>query len=189
MFHPDQIASQESFAGLFERYKNLVYKTAYLMLDDPGEAEDALQEVFVAVYKSLPSYDPDKGAISTWLHRITINHCLMRKRKHRFLFIPLDDLHNTTRGKPLESIAEETEEKAAIFRAIQKLSDKQRAVIILRYYLELPYAEIAQVLNIPLGTVKSRLDGSLRTLRRLLEKPEDELFTNPSTGMEVDHEL
>ncbi|MBN1537520.1 MAG: sigma-70 family RNA polymerase sigma factor [Anaerolineales bacterium] len=87
MSHPDKIVSPVSFAGLFERYKNLVYKTATLMLDDPAEAEDALQEVFVLVYKSLSAYHPERGAFSTWLYRITINQCLMRKRKRRCLWI------------------------------------------------------------------------------------------------------
>lgn len=124
MSHPNQMVNSESFAGLFERYKNLVYKTAYLMLDDPADAEDALQEVFVLVYKSLSAYNPERGAFSTWLYRITINQCLMRKRERRFLFTPLAHLQNTAQGKPLESMVEETEEKETVFRVIQKLSDK-----------------------------------------------------------------
>jgi RNA polymerase sigma-70 factor (ECF subfamily) len=171
----DQSFSRESFAELFERYKNLVYQTAYLMLDDPKEAEDALQEVFVLVYKSLSGYDPAKGAFTTWLHRITINHCLMRRRKRRFLFIPLENIQHTLLDKPVENTLAEAEEKEAMIEAIRNLSDKQRAVIILRYYLELPYTEIAQVLDIPLGTVKSRLDGSLRTLRRTLSKQQEDI--------------
>src|SRR5512146_524048 len=85
-------ADPEAFASLFERYKNLVYKTAYLMLADAGEAEEALQEVFLQVYRRRASYDPQKGAITTWLHRITINYCLgFRRRSRRLEYQPLGE--------------------------------------------------------------------------------------------------
>jgi RNA polymerase sigma factor (sigma-70 family) len=80
--NPQPAAIDEAvFAALFEQYKNLVYKTAFLLLEDTAEADEALQEVFVAVYHSYASYDPQKGAFSTWLHRNTVNYCLGRRRK------------------------------------------------------------------------------------------------------------
>lgn len=170
---PDgSISGQASFAGLFERYKNLVYKTAYLMLDSADEAEEALQEVFVLVYRSLPGYDPARGALSTWLHRITINYCLGHKRKRRVLCEPLDDESIATAGEGADADFARLAEREAVRRAINRLSDKLRVVVILRYYWELPYAEIAEVLEIPLGTVKSRLDLALRTLRGLCAQPD-----------------
>ena len=72
---------REAFAILFEQYKNLVYKTAYLMLGETTEAEDALQEVFVQVYRSLSGFDHQKAAFTTWLYRVTVNYCLNRRRK------------------------------------------------------------------------------------------------------------
>jgi RNA polymerase sigma-70 factor, ECF subfamily len=184
----NQVIDPNAFAEIFEQYKNLVYKTAYLMMDDPAEADDVLQEVFILVYKSLSAFDPKKGAFTTWLHRITVNCCLMQRRKRRFLFLPLDSLWETPSGKSLENARVELDEKERVMQAIRVLSDKQRAVIVLRYYLELPYTEIAQVLDIPLGTVKSRLDGSLRRLRQSLTGS-NEGISNPSIEMEVDHEL
>jgi DNA-directed RNA polymerase specialized sigma24 family protein len=74
-------------------------------------------------------------------------------------------------------------EEDAIWQATRSLSDKQQAVVILRYYWELPYAEIAQVLDIPLGTVKSRLDLALKTLRKIIE--EQEVIENPVPQIEV----
>ena len=76
-----QTGDREAFAALFEQYKNLVFRSAYLILENVHDAEDALQEVFVLVYKSLASFDPGKGAFSTWLYRITINYCLNQRRK------------------------------------------------------------------------------------------------------------
>jgi len=162
-----QAGDGEAFASLFEQYKNLVYKTAYLVLDDTGEAEDALQEVFLRVHKSLSSFDPHKGAFTTWLHRITFNYCL--NHRHKRHHSSLEDVSPTPATDfPGAQMAEED----AMLQATHSLSDKQKAVVILRYYWDLPYAEIAQVLDIPLGTVKSRLDLALKTLRKIIEEQE-----------------
>jgi len=160
-----QAGDEQAFAELFRQYKNLVYKTAYLMLGDPDEAEDVLQEVFVQVYKFLDAYDPGRGAFTTWLYRITVNRCLNWRRKRR-PSLPLDRVHI-----PLPSPEGQMEEEA-VWQAVRGLSEKLRAVVILRYYWELSYAEIAQILDIPLGTVKSRLNLALRTLRKELEAEE-----------------
>lgn len=175
-----QSGDREAFAALFEQYKNLVYKTAYLMLGDASEAEDALQEVFILVHRSLSSFDPRKGAFTTWLHRVTFNYCLNHRRKRHFLFLPLEDVSPALVSEfPSAQLAE----KEAVQQAISKLSDRQRAVVILRYYWELPYAEIARILDIPLGTVKSRLDLALKTLRRALE--EQEVCFSPAPEVEA----
>jgi RNA polymerase sigma-70 factor (ECF subfamily) len=162
-----QAGDHEAFAALFEQYKNLVYKTAYLILGDAHEAEDALQEVFLLVHKSLMSFDSRKGAFTTWLYRITLNFCLNHRRKRRHS--SLEDVSPTPAIHfPGAQLAEED----SLWRATRSLSDKQQAVVILRYYWELPYAEIASILDVPLGTVKSRLDLALKTLRKILEEQE-----------------
>ena len=160
---------EEAFAELYHRYKNLVYKTAFLMLDSPSEAEDVLQEVFLQVHRSLSSYQPERGAFTTWLHRVTVNHCLNRQRKRRFLLLPLEYLAAWGRPQPRPAVESQWGEDDAVRQALQHLSDKLRAVVVLRYYWELSYAEMAQALDIPLGTVKSRLDLALKTLRKELE--------------------
>lgn len=171
-----QTSNEERFAVLFHQYKNLVYRTAYLILGDADEAEDALQEVFFQVYKALPTFDPAKGAFTTWLHRITVNRCLSRQRKHRLSSVPLDRAAPSSfAGSPTDSRSLEDEE--VLRQALGRLSEKLRAVVVLRYYLDLSYAEIAQVLDIPVGTVKSRLDLALRTLRRELDSLEGNIPT------------
>lgn len=159
---------QDAFAIIFERYKNLVYRTAYLMLNEPEEADETLQEVFLKVFQSLSNFQPSKASFTTWLYRITINYCLNQRRKKRFTFLSLEwawrDNHRALSFQ--NSYPEEDEE---IHLALTRLSDKLRAVIVLRYYGELSYADIAKSLDIPIGTVKSRLDLGLRTLRRELE--------------------
>ncbi|HEX9385971.1 MAG TPA: RNA polymerase sigma factor [Anaerolineales bacterium] len=164
-----QSGDREAFAILFEQYKNLVYKTAYLMLGESTEAEDALQEIFVQVYKSLSGFNPSKAAFTTWLHRVTFNYCLNHIRKKHPLTLPLEELAPVFQSEfPSAQLAEEE----TLQQAIGKLTDKQRAVVILRYFWDLPYAEIAQILDVPLGTVKSRIDLALKTLRKVLEEQE-----------------
>lgn len=177
-----QTRDREAFAALFAQYKNLVYRSAYLMLGDSHDAEDALQEVFVLVHRSLDAFDPRKGAFTTWLHRITINYCLNHRRKRSFLSAPLDEALSSGELPGVQSAEHE-----AIWQAVRGLSDKQQAVVVLRYYWDLSYAEVAQILDIPLGTVKSRLDLALKTLRPLLDAQMLQAGSNPET--QVTHEL
>ncbi|MCK4470726.1 MAG: sigma-70 family RNA polymerase sigma factor [Anaerolineae bacterium] len=164
-----QAGDEVAFAALFHEYKNLVYKTAYLMLDNAGDAEDALQEVFVQVHRSLPTFRPSKGAFTTWLHRITVNHCLNRRRKRRLFTLPLAEISPTLLANHSPSPEGRLAEEEIVQQALSRLSEKQRAVVILRYYWDLPYAKMAQILDVPVGTVKSRLNLALRTLRKELE--------------------
>ncbi len=166
-----QAGDKEAFAMLFQQYKDMVYKIAYFMLGDAEEAEDALQEVFLRLYKALPNFDSQKAAFTTWVSRITMNYCLSQRRKRNFSALSLEkasplliDKNSSPQGQ-----LELEEEERAIHQALQRLDKKLRAVVIMRYYLELPYAEIAQALNIPVGTVKSRLNLALKALRRELE--------------------
>ena len=160
---------QAAFASLFEQYKNLVYRVAYLTLSDSNAAEDALQEVFIQVYHSLANFDPVKGAFTTWQYRITMYHCLNQRRKHQIDTEPLDE---NTVDFDENLITHEDIDREAILNALTLLSEKQRAVVVLRYYADQSYAEIAEVLNIPLGTVKSRMDTSIKSLRQSIEKPD-----------------
>lgn len=165
----DQDAGGEnSFAAVFHQYKNLVFRTAFLLLNSEQDAEDALQEIFLRVYKALPTFDLAKGAFTTWIYRITVNHCLSRRRRRRPPLLALDAVDAQASVDPA-GFAEHIENKDAMFQAIAGLSDKLRAVLILRYYLDLSYKEIAEILDVPEGTVKSRLDRALHTLRRELE--------------------
>jgi RNA polymerase sigma-70 factor (ECF subfamily) len=159
---------QNAFRLIFDQYKNLVFKTAYLILDDASEAEDALQEVFLKVYRSLGTYDSTKGAFSTWIYRITVNYCLNQRRKVLRFFKGRDVSGEINQGDQV-SLDENISNQEIIRGALQTLSQKLRVVIILRFFLDLSYSEIAQVLEIPLGTVKSRLNLGLNKIRAELK--------------------
>jgi RNA polymerase sigma-70 factor (ECF subfamily) len=163
-----QAGDADAFAQLFESHKNLVFHTAFLMLNSADDAEDILQDVFIQVHHSLNSYDPSKSAFSTWLYRITVNKCLNRKRHWTFFTPLLDDISE----RDLPSTAGFDGQLAdieSVQQSISHLSIKLRAVVILRFYWELSYAEISEILELPLGTVKSRLNLALNTLQTSLK--------------------
>lgn len=162
-----QAGDAEAFAALFHKHKNLVYRTAYLMLGNAGEAEDLMQEVFLEVYRTLRTYQPAKGAFTTWLYRITVNDCLNHKRSRRWTSVSLDEAIALPHAAALGDDRPEIDED--VWRAISRLSPKLRIVVILRYYWDMSYAELTQVLNLPLGTVKSRLNQALQQVKRDIE--------------------
>lgn len=162
-----QSGSSQAFEVLFHRYKNMVFKTALLMVGDGHQAEDMLQEVFVKVYKSKNKFKGDENGFKQWLYRITINICL---DSHRRKSPPLSSLEQIREGgfDLAVSTSRDWEEVDAVRRAIKSLDRKHSLVVILRYSLELSYEEIAQVLDIPIGTVRSRLNAAIKTLRKVL---------------------
>lgn len=166
----------EAFEVLFQQYYRLVFKTAYLMVGSKEEAEDILQEAFVAMWKSRKTFDPDKGKLTTWLCRITVNQCNSRRRTKRVDSVSLDkaendgfDLPDTSAQLP-EELCTKHWEYEQVVKAIGSLDGKHRATVVLRYFGDLSYEEIAQVLEIPIGTVKSRLSQALRTLNQVIGK-------------------
>ena len=163
-----QAGDEDSFAELFTSYKNLPFRTAFLMLDSADEAEDVLQDVFIQVHRLLHSYDPARGAFSTWLYRITVNQCLNRRRRWTFFTEPLEE--SSAMNLPAASISDqERADIESVRKAISRLSVKLCAVVVLRFYWELSYAEMSEILDLPLGTIKSRLNLALRTLQKTLK--------------------
>lgn len=157
-----------AFETLFQQYKGLVYKNALLLMENKEEAEDALQEVFILVWNTRCQYDSKKGNIATWLRKITVNHCLNRRQKSKVLITHDEEvLDNVTDGNT-KSIEEELiikDEYAKMLEAIRDMDDKHRTIIILRYFNDLSYKEIADILSIPLGTVRSRIYTALTLIK------------------------
>ena len=152
----------DAFADFFHRYSAMVLKTAYLMLGNKEEAEDALQEVFLKVWQARRTFDPAKGSVPTWLYRITVNLCISKRRKRRPLVLPEESF------KPvISSDSDPADEfkKGRLMLALDSLPPKQRTVVVLRYFDDLSYKEIAQAVGIPVGTVKSRLNHAIGKLR------------------------
>lgn len=146
------------------------------MTRDKEEAADILQEVFVTVWKSRHTFNPMKGKLTTWLYRITVNQWLNRKRKKQVPTLSLEkakaggfDLEETRSLELPEELAQSRLGYERLIKVMNALDDKHRPVLVLRYFNDLAYDEIAQVLGIPLGTVKSRLNQAVKSLREQLD--------------------
>lgn len=164
----------EEFEALFHCYKNMVFKLAYLTLGNIQEAEDVMQEVFIKVYRAQNSFRPEKGKLNSWLRRVTINQSISRRRRKSLTSLSLEVLEEEGVDLPEDSprLPEELlikqEESRRIQESMSFLDGKHRTILALRYYDSLSYNEIARVLEIPLGTVKSRINTAIQALRKEL---------------------
>jgi RNA polymerase sigma-70 factor (ECF subfamily) len=156
-----------AFEDLFHQYERMVFKNAYLIMGSRDEAEDVLQDVFTSVWKFRHTFDPEKGKLGTWLHRITVNECLKRRRR-RPSMASLDDVELPDSHSSIEERVQDRLDYDQLIEVLSKLDSKHRAVLVLRYFDELSYDEIAQTVGVPLGTVKSRLNHALKALRTRL---------------------
>ena len=167
-----QAGKPDAFEAIFHRYKGLVFKAAFLILGDAGEAENVLQEVFLKVYRSNGRFEGQEPEFRAWLHRITANQCFTHRRKKQLPSLSLDQLLDE--GSPLpsdgsdspEALLIKEEERREIRQMLECLDKEHHLTMVLRYYYELSYEEIAQILKIPLGTVKSRLSNATKNLRQ-----------------------
>ena len=161
----DDHSAEVSLERLFVRYNPMVVRTAYLLLSDWMEAEDIAQDVWIHVGAQHARYDPQRGAWTTWLHQITVNRCLNRRRRlARWISGALSPDIPASQPPPLHTLIEH-EEQRRIWRAVETLSPKLRAVVVLRYFHNLSYEQTATVLECPIGTVRSRLHAATAQLR------------------------
>ena len=165
-----------AFEPLVEKYRQRVYRLAYNVLRDPEEAWDVAQDAFIRAFQALPSFRGD-SAFYTWLFRIVMNVARDRARQHAargraFGTERVDekdwDRILVDQGTAPDSHATQIEERERIGRALATLSEPHRAIIMLSDLEGLSYREIAEVLNIPMGTVMSRLHNARRRLRDAL---------------------
>lgn len=148
------------FARLANERLDAAYGLAGFLLGDAVEAQDAIQEALLRAWRAWPSLR-DQTAFPAWLDRIVANVCKARLRgRRRLRWAPLDDGSATEVGDPFGA----TLAPDVVGRALAKLSVDQRAVVVLRYWRNMPLEAIARTLGVPLGTVKSRLHYSLRVM-------------------------
>lgn len=149
-----------------------IYRLALSILDDPAEADDIAQEVLLVALDGLKSFRGD-AALRTWLYTLTVNACRGRMRKYRTrqrlqeALQGLFHLHQQA-APPIEEQAIQRQSKAALWNAVQSLPEGQRMAVILRYYQELPVAEVALVLQISERSAYERLQAAHAKLRASL---------------------
>lgn len=161
-----------AFGRLVEAYERPVFRLAYRMLGTAVDAEDASQEAFLRAYRALGAYD-EQRPFSTWLLSITAHHCIDRLRRRRGDVQSLDALppwrQPAAALESPESAATRADESDRILRLLDVLQDDYRLVIVLRYWHDLGYAEIAELLEDSIPAVKSRLHRARRQLADALD--------------------
>lgn len=163
-----QGGEEGAFVILMERHERRVYNLAYRMLGGPEDAHDATQDAFLSCFRHLPSFRGD-AAFSTWLHRIAVNACydLVRRRKPA-LSLEDDLVESPASGDH----ADQAVASADVQRALLQIPADFRVVLILHELQDLHLDEIAEALEIPVGTVKSRLHRGRVALGRVLQGDE-----------------
>jgi RNA polymerase sigma-70 factor, ECF subfamily len=169
-----------AFGELVSRYQDRLFNTVYRLLDNAEDAQDVVQEAFLNAYQSLDSFKGD-SQFYTWLYRIAFNTAVSLKRKQRVVL----SLHGTREGRgdveppdpseysQPEHALQQAEEERRIQRALNRLSPEHRTVLILKDMEGEKYEAMAEVLEVPIGTIRSRLHRARLELRELLRQEEE----------------
>jgi RNA polymerase sigma-70 factor (ECF subfamily) len=160
------LGNRDAFGVLVDRALPRMIGTAGLILRDRGWAEDAAQEALVRAWRDLPTLrDPDR--FDAWLHRLLARSCQDQLRRHRHELTDAELLRDMPRAAP--DAGDRLGNRDEVERGLRRLTDEQRLLIVLRYYLGLTDAEVADATHLPIGTVKSRIFRALDALRGALE--------------------
>jgi RNA polymerase sigma-70 factor (ECF subfamily) len=184
--------SEEAYETLIRLFQQPVYSLVYRLLDDPSEACDVVQDVFLKIFRKVGSFRGD-SSLKTWVYRIAVNEALNHQRwfnRHRRQEVDLEGNEEVPgygnkipdwRPSPYDYVVE-IEQHAMIEAALARLNPSFRAAVVLRDIEELSYEEIAEILQVALGTVKSRIQRGREALRRDLAErlePEPSLSWTP----------
>ncbi len=155
---------REAYQGIVQRYMQTAYYIALGFVRNPQDALDVSQDAFVRAFRKIKQYDPEKRFFP-WFYRLLKNLCLDHiKKRRRLAEVPLEDVQVFQEDK------DNRELKEIIWKGIEQLPFEQREVIILRYFQQCSYQEIAEVTGKPMGTVMSSLFYAKKKLKDILKK-------------------
>jgi RNA polymerase sigma-70 factor (ECF subfamily) len=160
----------EALGFLYDKYKHLVYRTALSITNDPESAADLLHDVFLRLFRFAHRIDPDRP-LPPWLYRMTVNLSytwVKRNNQGIRLLNEMAEVLVRERKPSVQTLAERDEQWNKVRDAIAALPIQQRIVVVLYYVNDLPIVEIAEILDIPVGTVKSRLHYARNDLKKQL---------------------
>lgn len=176
---------QDAFAELVYTFQDPVYNLCYRMLGESGEAEDATQEAFLRAYLNIERYDTNRS-FKTWVMSIASNHCIDRLRKRRMQFVSLDDeptaavLALSSKDPLPEQVTLQNERSEVFQDLLLQLDPDYRVAVILRYWYDYSYAEIAQTMDTTESAIKSRLFRARKSLAEIIgETDDDDGLANP----------
>jgi RNA polymerase sigma-70 factor (ECF subfamily) len=168
-----------AFGHLVRQYQDRLFHTVYRLVDHPEDAQDVVQETFLNAYQSLNGFKGD-SLFFTWLYRIAVNTAISLKRKKKAA-LRIDASRNGEQGvePPDPSVAsqpghalERAEQERRVHQALNRLSPEHRAVLVLKDMEGQKYETMAEVLQVPIGTIRSRLHRARLELRELLDQDE-----------------
>jgi len=171
--------STNAFGVLVRRYQDRLFHTVYRMVENAEDAQDIVQEAFLNAYQSLDGFKGD-SLFFTWLYRIAVNTAISMKRKQRVV-LSIDGTRSGEQGiEPLDPselsrpghALEQAEQERRIQQALSRLSPEHRAVLVMKDMEGQKYETLADVLGVPIGTIRSRLHRARLELRQLLEQDE-----------------
>ena len=165
-----QQGDNQAFTTLLDMYETKFFRLALRFTYNSTDAEDLTQDIFLGVHRSLPNFRGD-SRLNTWIYRIAMNHCLEYRRRKRPDLVPLDE-HEELEDHRVDTLPEPMalrgELKSDINCALKRLSPQHRDVIVLHELHGLTYQEVAAMMDVPVGTVKSRLFNALKRMRDLM---------------------
>ncbi len=171
-----RLGDQDAFRQLVEIYGMLTERTARVLLSDRSDAEDAVQEAWVDAWRGLRSFEAGRP-FRPWLLAIVGNRCRMLARRRKVASVPFNealydhlDLLPEAQADPFGPIAAMERYYEDLQQALEALDGSHRRLLALRFFADLQLEEIAELLNVPLGTVKSRLHRTLHVLRLRLQR-------------------
>jgi RNA polymerase sigma-70 factor (ECF subfamily) len=171
--------STAAFGVLVRRYQERLYNSVYRLLDNAEDAQDVVQEAFLSAYQSLDSFKGE-SLFFTWLYRIAVNTAISLKRKQRVTVRMETDRNGELSLEPQDASAEsrpghaleQAEQGRRVREALSRLSPEHRAVLVMKDMEGQKYETMAEILQVPIGTIRSRLHRARLELRELLEKGE-----------------
>ena len=173
LLHAVAGGDQDAFAQLYDAISPLVYGIVLRVVRDPSQSEEVAQEVLVEVWRTAPRFDPDRGSVRGWVATIAHRRAVDLVRSAQASRDRTERYGRTAAAvTPFDSVADEVEiasEQEAVVAALDTLTATQRQSIELAYYEGLTYREVAERLDAPLGTVKTRMRDGLLRLRRAME--------------------
>ncbi len=174
----------QAFDALFYRYKDGIFRLGLAITKDPSAAEEIVVDTFARAHRAIARLEPE-GSLRPWLYRVAVNLSYNRRPRKGLVMSTLEDVHEqtlTSNDRSPSSLAELAELRTIVLAAVDTLGPKHKVVVVLHYLNGLNLAEIAQVVDCPVGTVKSRLHYALRRLRV-------HLAAHPELGFEPDMAL
>lgn len=169
---------EEAFEEIIKLYQQKICSTIFFMVKNENIVEDLAQEVFIKVYRNISKFN-EESSLYTWIYRITMNTCIDQIKKEKKItyintYVDTDDgeveIQFEDESQRLDEIVENKLKRESLIKAIKSLPAEQRALIVLRDIRQFKYMEIAEMLKLNLGTVKSKISRARQTLKESLEK-------------------